>query len=44
MGGSSKSHKFFKCPSCHNILRVPRGKGKIFVTCPKCGERFQKRT
>ena len=35
-----KTHKFFKCPSCHNTLRVPKGKGKIQVTCPKCGERF----
>jgi LSD1 subclass zinc finger protein len=41
---NSKVHKFFKCPSCRNMLRVPRGKGKIFITCPKCGERFQKRT
>ncbi len=40
----SKTHKFFKCPACRNTLRVPRGKGKINVTCPKCGERFQKKT
>jgi ribosomal protein S27E len=39
-----KTHKFFKCPSCRNILRVPRGKGKLQVTCPKCGERFIKKT
>ncbi len=36
----NKSYKFFKCPACHNVLRVPRGKGKIKITCPKCGERF----
>ncbi len=35
-----KTHKYFKCPSCKNTLRVPRGKGKIYITCPKCGERF----
>jgi uncharacterized C2H2 Zn-finger protein len=39
-----KTHKFFKCPSCGNLLRVPRGKGKMQITCPKCGERFTKKT
>jgi len=39
-----KTHKYFQCPSCSNTLRVPRGKGKLQVTCPKCGERFFKRT
>jgi len=39
-----KTHKYFKCPSCANTLRVPRGKGKLQITCPKCGERFIKKT
>lgn len=39
-----KKYRFFKCPSCKNRLRVPKGKGKIRVTCPKCGERFEKKT
>jgi predicted RNA-binding Zn-ribbon protein involved in translation (DUF1610 family) len=39
-----KTHKFFKCPSCGNTLRVPKGKGRIQITCPKCGERFIKKT
>lgn len=41
---SRKSYKFFNCPSCKNTLRVPKGKGKIQITCPKCGERFEKKT
>ncbi len=41
---SHRTHKFFKCPSCKNTLRVPRGKGRLQVTCPKCGERFIKKT
>ena len=41
---SRRTHKFFKCPSCRNTLRVPKGKGKLQVTCPKCGERFFKKT
>jgi len=37
-------YKYFKCPSCGNTLRVPKGKGKLQVTCPKCGERFFKKS
>lgn len=33
-------YKFFTCPGCHNKLRVPKGKGRIQITCPKCGQRF----
>jgi len=39
-----KSFKYFKCPSCTNTLRVPKGKGKLQITCPKCGERFIKKS
>lgn len=39
-----RKYKYFRCPSCHNNLRVPRGKGRINITCPKCGERFQRKT
>lgn len=37
-----KVYKFYKCPSCHQELRVPRGKGRIEITCPNCGEKFIK--
>ncbi len=36
----SKDFKFFKCPKCGVLNRIPRGKGKIQITCPKCGEQF----
>ena len=39
-----KTHRFIKCPGCGNTLRIPKGKGKLQVTCPKCGERFIKKT
>ena len=39
-----KTHRFIKCPSCSNTLRVPKGKGKLQITCPKCGERFIRKT
>lgn len=31
-----KTHRYFKCKSCKTVLRVPVGRGKIEVTCPKC--------
>ncbi len=31
-----ETYKYFKCSSCGVNLRVPRGKGKIEITCPKC--------
>ena len=39
-----KTHRFFRCPGCGNNLRVPKGKGKLQITCPRCGERFIKKT
>ena len=31
-----KEHKYFTCPNCKTVCRVPRGKGTIVITCPKC--------
>lgn len=39
-----KEHCYFKCPSCGQQLRVPRGKGKITVTCRGCGATFQEKS
>ena len=35
-----KDYKFFTCPSCKTMLRVPRGHGKIKIVCRKCGNTF----
>ncbi len=35
-----REHKYFDCPKCRQPVRVPRGKGKIMITCPKCQEKF----
>ena len=37
-------YKVFKCPSCGMKMRVPRGEGKIRVTCRQCGTVFEKKT
>ncbi len=39
-----KTHKYFTCPTCRQRLRVPRGRGEITITCPKCKTKFDKRT
>ena len=39
-----KEHRYFDCPRCRQPVRVPRGKGKISITCPKCKETFIKKT
>ena len=33
---SLKDYRYFKCSNCKQTLRVPRGKGKLSITCPKC--------
>ena len=39
-----REHKYFSCPKCRQTVRVPRGKGKIAITCPKCREKFIQKT
>ncbi len=35
-----RDHKYFDCPRCKQQVRVPKGKGKVSITCPKCREKF----
>ena len=39
-----REHRYYDCPKCHQTVRVPRGRGKISITCPKCREKFVKKT
>lgn len=39
-----RKHKYFKCPLCKSRLRVPRGRGSITVTCPRCKHRFDEKS
>ena len=38
------THCYFRCPKCRQRVRVPKGKGRISIRCPKCGESFVKKT
>ncbi|MBE6907961.1 MAG: hypothetical protein E7476_17065 [Ruminococcaceae bacterium] len=40
----SLTHRHFKCKNCGQGLRVPKGRGKIMITCPKCHQQFVKKT
>ena len=39
-----KTHVFYKCPKCKTVMRLPKGRGKIEITCPKCKNNFIKKT
>ena len=38
------AHKYFTCKNCKTICRVPVGKGKVIITCPKCGAQIHGKT
>ncbi len=39
-----RQNRYFDCPKCHQPVRVPRHKGKISITCPRCREKFIRKT
>ncbi|MBU5435333.1 hypothetical protein [Pseudoflavonifractor sp. MSJ-37] len=39
-----KEHRYFRCPNCGQYLRVPRGKGRITVSCRNCGVSFEEKS
>ena len=39
-----RNSRYYSCPRCHKTVRVPRGRGKINIHCPKCGNQFVKKT
>lgn len=36
-----RAYKYFSCPNCSQKVRIPRGAGKVKITCPRCGEKFE---
>lgn len=39
-----RAHRYFHCPACRQTVRVPKGKGRISISCPKCGRRFERKS
>ncbi len=39
-----KDYKYFKCEKCGQNLRVPKKKGRVTITCPKCKNIIKART
>ena len=37
---NSKTYRYFTCPKCTARLRVPRGVGRVTITCKSCGNKF----
>ena len=39
-----KSYKYYSCPKCRQRVRVPKGRGNIEILCPKCGNKYIRKT
>ncbi len=39
-----RQNRYYRCPNCKQTVRVPRGRGKICIKCPRCNEKFIRKT
>ena len=39
-----RQNRYYRCPNCKQTVRVPKGRGKICIKCPKCSEKFIRKT
>ena len=38
------TYRYYRCPKCRQMLRVPKGRGRIEISCPRCGTQFIKKS
>lgn len=41
---TDRRNRYYRCPNCKQLVRVPKGRGKICIKCPKCSEKFIRKT
>lgn len=41
---NDREHRYYVCPGCRQIVRVPSGRGRIEIRCPKCGKIFMRKS
>lgn len=39
-----KEYRYYRCPKCRSYSRVPRGHGRIIITCPRCRNQFERKS
>lgn len=40
----NRNYRYYRCQKCHQLTRIPKRRGKVEITCPRCGAKFTKRT
>lgn len=41
---NDKEHRYFLCPTCSKMVRVPSHRGQITIRCPQCNVKFDRKS